>query len=58
MSRAHELAKQIFEVKRELHTIQKQKHDMEMRTNQLNEKLWVLEGQIEEEQDEHEYRHT
>jgi len=56
MSRAHELSKKIFEIKKELHAIQKQKHDMDMRVNQLNEQLWRFEGEIEEEQDEHEYR--
>ena len=58
MSRAHELSKKIHEIKKELYAIQKQKHDMDMRVNQLNEELWRAEGFLEEEQDEHEYRHT
>lgn len=56
MSKAQELLKKIAEVKRELFNVQKQKHTMEMRTNQLNEELWRLEGMLEEETDEHEYR--
>ena len=51
MSRAQQLLKKINEIKRELFNINKQKFDMEMRVNQLNEELWRVEGALEEEED-------
>jgi len=55
MTKAQKLLKTINEIKRELFIIQKKKFDMEMRVNQLNEALWRVEGELEEERDINEW---
>jgi hypothetical protein len=58
MTKAQQILKKINETKREINHIQNQKRDAELRVGHLNEELWRLEGMLEEEQDEHEYRQS
>ena len=57
MSRAQALSKRLYEIQKELQAITKQKFDLDMKANKLNEEMWNLSGLLEEENDENEYQH-